>query len=373
MNARYSRQLALPGFGVAGQRALAASRVLVIGAGGLGSAVIPALAAAGVGTIGVVDDDTVELSNLHRQLLHRTADVGRSKTRSAAERVAALNPDTRFIPVEARLTAATALALFADFDIVVDGSDNFPTRYLANDAAALTGIPLVWGSVSQYGGQAGVAWAARGPNYRDLFPVAPPPGSVLSCELGGVLPTVVATVGSIMATEVIKIVTGVGTPLIGRVTVVDALSGGFRELSYSPDPTASPITELIDYELFCGVAPGSGSADGAGAGVVSAATTTAPSLTPSELASLTESITLLDVREPWEAEIVSLEGSVLMPLATLDATALDRSKPVVVYCHHGIRSATARAALERAGLDARHLAGGIDAWARDLDPTMARY
>jgi adenylyltransferase/sulfurtransferase len=174
-----------------------------------------------------------------------------------------------------------------------------------------------------------------------------------------------------MATEVIKIVTGIGTPLIGRVTVVDALSGGFRELSYSPDPTASPITELIDYELFCGVAPGSGSADGARAGVASTATAT--SLTPAELASLTESITLLDVREPWEADIVSLEGSVLMPLATLDAAALDRSKPVVVYCHHGIRSATARAALESAGLDARHLAGGIDAWARELDPTMARY
>ena len=369
MDARYSRQLALPGFGVHAQRALAASRVLVIGAGGLGSTVIPALAAAGVGAIGVVDDDTVELSNLHRQVIHTTADVGRSKTTSAAERVAALNPDTRFIAVEARLTAATALALFADFDVVVDGSDNFPTRYLANDAAVLTGIPLVWGSVSQYGGQAGVAWAARGPHYRDLFPVAPPPGSVLSCEVGGVLPTVVATVGSLMATEVIKIVTGIGTPLIGRVTVLDALSGGFRELSYAADPTASPITELIDYELFCGIAPRSGAAESASAAVA----TTATSLTPVELASLTETITLLDVREPWEAEIVSLEGSLLMPLATLDATALDPSKPVVVYCHHGIRSATARAALERAGLDARHLAGGIDAWARDLDPTMARY
>jgi adenylyltransferase/sulfurtransferase len=326
-----------------------------------------------VGTIGVVDDDTVELSNLHRQLIHGTADVGRSKTRSAAEKVAALNPDTRFIAVEARLTAATALALFADFDVVVDGSDNFPTRYLANDAAVLTRIPLVWGSVSQYGGQAGVAWAARGPHYRDLFPVAPPPGSVLSCEVGGVLPTVVATVGSIMATEVIKIVTGIGTPLIGRVTVVDALSGGFRELSYSADPTAPPITELVDYELFCGITPHAGAASVAVAAPDAGAGASATSLTPAELASLTESITLLDVREPWEAEIARLEGSVLMPLATLDATALDRSKPVVVYCHHGIRSATARAALESAGLDARHLAGGIDAWARELDPTMARY
>lgn len=359
MDARYSRQVALPGFGLHAQRTLAASRVLVIGAGGLGSTVIPALAAAGVGTIAVVDDDTVELSNLHRQLIHGIADVGRSKTRSAAEKVAALNPDTRFIAVEERLTSSTALALFADYDVVVDGSDNFATRYLANDAAVLTDIPLVWGSVSQYGGQVGVAWAARGPHYRDLFPVAPPPGSVPSCEVGGVLPTVVATVGSIMATEVIKIVTGVGTPLIGRVTVVDALSGGFRELSYLADPTASPITELIDYELFCGIAP--------------PAVTTATSLTPAELAATTDAITLLDVREPWEAAIVSLTGSLLMPLATLDPTALDPAKPVVVYCHHGIRSAIARAALETAGLDARHLAGGIDAWARDLDPAMARY
>jgi adenylyltransferase/sulfurtransferase len=358
MDARYSRQIALPGFGASAQDALEASRVLVIGAGGLGSSVIPSLAAAGVGTIGVIDDDTVETSNLHRQLMHTPADVGRSKTHSAAETVAALNPATRVIALDARLSAATSLELFADFDVVVDGSDNFPTRYLANDAAALTGIPLVWGSVSQYGGQVGVAWAARGPHYRDLFPVAPPPGSVLSCEVGGVLPTIVATVGSIMATEVIKIVTGVGTPLIGRVTVVDALMGGFRELSYAADPTAAPITELIDYEAFCGIAPSD----------------SAFALTPRQLATMSpDAITLLDVREPWEAAIASLPGSVLMPLASLDASALDRSKPVVLYCHHGIRSAAAREALARAGLDASHLTGGIDAWARELDPTMARY
>jgi adenylyltransferase/sulfurtransferase len=262
------------------------------------------------------------------------------------------------IALDARLSAATALELFAEYDVVVDGSDNFPTRYLANDAAVLAGIPLVWGSVSQYGGQVGVAWAARGPHYRDLFPVAPPPGSVLSCEVGGVLPTVVATVGSIMATEVIKIVTGVGTPLIGRVTVVDGLTGGFRELSYAADPTAAPITELADYEAFCGIVPSH----------------EASAVTPRQLASMSsDEITLLDVREPWEAAIVSLPGSVLMPLARLDAKALDSSKPVVVYCHHGIRSAAAREALAQAGLDASHLMGGIDAWARELDPAMARY
>ena len=358
MDARYSRQIALPGFGATAQGKLEASRVLVIGAGGLGSSVIPALAAAGVGTIGVIDDDTVETSNLHRQLMHTPADVGRSKTRSAAETIAALNPATTVIALDARLTAATALALFADFDVVVDGSDNFPTRYLANDAAVLTGIPLVWGSVSQYGGQVGVAWAARGPHYRDLFPVAPPPGSVLSCEASGVLPTVVATVGSIMSTEVIKIVTGIGTPLIGRITVVDGLTGGFRELTYAADPTAPPITELIDYDAFCGIAPSD----------------TAIGVSPQQLATMpSDEITLLDVREPWEAAIASLPGSVLMPLASLDASALDRSKSVVVYCHHGIRSATARATLAQAGLHASHLAGGIDAWARELDPAMARY
>jgi molybdopterin/thiamine biosynthesis adenylyltransferase len=244
---RYARQLALPGFGLEAQRALAAARVLVIGAGGLGSSVLPALAAAGVGTIGVIDDDTVELSNLHRQYIHGQADIGASKVASAAGSIAALNPATRVVELEERLTSRTALELFAGFDLVIDGSDNFPTRYLANDAAAISGIPLVWGAVSQYAGQAGVAWAAEGPQYRDLFPAPPPAGTVLSCEQGGVFPTVVAVIGSIMAGEAIKILTGVGVPLVGRVTTFDALSGAFRDLAYDRDPTAGPITELIDY------------------------------------------------------------------------------------------------------------------------------
>jgi len=351
---RYARQLALPGFGPEAQLRLADARVLVIGAGGLGSSVIPALAAAGIGTIGIIDDDTVELSNLHRQLAHGIADVGHPKARSAADAVAAIDPATTVHAIEARLTERNALELFADYDLVVDGSDNFPTRYLANDAAVLSGIPLVWGAVSQYAGQAGVAWAARGPQYRDLFPAPPPLGSVLSCEAGGVLPSVVAVIGSIMAGEVVKIVTGIGTPLIGRVTTFDALTGGFRELAYDRDPEASPITGLIDYELFCGIPN---------------------SLTVDELASCLDEVTLIDVREPWEAEIASLPGSVLLPLGSLENVldAIDRSKPVVVYCHAGIRSVGAVATLGAHGIPARSLVGGIDAWSRRIDPRIVRY
>lgn len=350
---RYSRQLALPGFGAAAQGRLAASRVLVIGAGGLGSAVIPALAAAGVGTIGIIDDDRVELSNLHRQLIHGEADVGRTKTQSAAETVAALNSATRVIAHEQRITAANALALLADYDLVVDGSDNFPTRYLADDAGTLTDTPVVWGAVSQYGGQAGLSWASRGPTYRDLFPVPPAPGSVLSCEVGGVLPTVVATIGSLIATEAIKVITGVGTPAVGTITTYDALTGSFRSLGYEKDPSATPITGLIDYDLFCGLV----------------------SVTPAELAGRGDDITLLDVREPWEAEIAALDGAVLIPLGVLEGALdqLDPAKPIVVYCHLGVRSASARTLLAAHGFTARQLAGGIDAWARDLDPDMARY
>ena len=368
---RYARQLALPGFGVAEQRALAGARVLVIGAGGLGSSVIPALAAAGVGTIGIVDDDTVELSNLHRQYIHGEGDVGSTKVASAAASVAAINPATTVVAFEERLTAETALAVFAGFDLVLDGSDNFPTRYLANDAASITGFPLVWGAVSQYAGQVGLAWAARGPQYRDLFPAPPPAGSVLSCEQGGVFPTVVAVIGSIMAGEAIKVITGVGEPLLGRVTTFDAVTGAFRELAYLPDPTALPITELIDYDAFCGVRSESDSA--------MSPTDTSDSVTPTELAALLEKgddVVLLDVREPWEADIASLPNSLLVPLGTLESVVdkLDPAEEFVVYCHHGMRSDQALQLLKGRGFDhARHLAGGIDAWSRDVDPDVARY
>ena len=369
---RYSRQLSLPGFGLPAQRSLAGARVLVIGAGGLGSSVIPALAAAGVGTIGIVDDDSVELSNLHRQYVHGQADVGTAKVDSAAASVATINPATTVTAIAERLTSATALELFAGYDLVLDGSDNFPTRYLANDAAAITGIPLVWGAVSQYAGQVGLAWAARGPQYRDLFPSPPPPGSVLSCEQGGVFPTVVAVIGSIMAGEALKVLTGVGQPLLGRVTTFDALTGGFRELGYDRDPSAAPITELIDYDAFCGVV-------GSETTMTDSGTPTPTSVTATELAASLaagDDVVLLDVREPWEAEIASLPGALLVPLGSLESVIdkLDPAEDFVVYCHHGVRSESGLRILQQHGFEhAKHLTGGIEAWSRDVDPAVARY
>jgi sulfur-carrier protein adenylyltransferase/sulfurtransferase len=342
MDERYSRQLVLPGFGASAQSRLEQARVLVIGAGGLGSAVLPALAAAGVGTIGLIDDDLVELSNLHRQTIHGTEDVGNYKTTSAVESMRAINPTVRVEPVEARLTNENALALFEQYDLIVDGSDNFATRYLAADAATITGTPLVWGAVSKYGGQASVA-LPYSPGYRDLFPV---PGTTESCEVGGVLPTTVAVIGSIMATEVLKLLTGIGEPLAGRVTTYDALTGRFREITFAK--SAEPVTELIDYELFCAVGS---SAIPAGA-------------------------SLLDVRETWEAEIASLPGAVLVPLGSLPDVIdkLDPQEEWVVYCHHGIRSQQAVDYLRQRGFEhVSNLEGGIDAWARDNDPSMARY
>ena len=342
MDPRYSRQLVLPGFGASAQARLEQARVLVIGAGGLGSAVLPALAAAGVGTIGIIDDDLVELSNLHRQTIHGTEDVGNFKTTSAIESMRAINPSVRVEPVEARLDSANALELFAQYDLVVDGSDNFPTRYLAADAATITATPVVWGAVSKYGGQASVALPG-GPGYRDLFPV---PGTAESCEVGGVLPTTVAVIGSIMATEVLKVLTGVGEPLAGRVTTYDALTGRFREIAFST--SAEPVTALIDYELFCGV----GDSD------------------------IPAGASLLDVRETWEAEIASLPGALLVPLGSLPDVIdrLDPQEDWVVYCHHGIRSLQAVELMKQHGFESvRSLEGGIDAWARANDPTMARY
>ncbi len=346
MDPRYSRQLVLPGFGASAQARLGEARVLVIGAGGLGSAVLPSLAAAGVGTIGVIDDDLVELSNLHRQTIHGTEDVGNYKTTSAIESMRAINPGVRVEPVEARLTSDNALGLFETYDLIVDGSDNFPTRYLAADAATLTGKPLVWGAVSQYGGQASVALPG-GPGYRDLFPVPPEPGTVENCEVGGVLPTTVAVIGSIMATEVLKALTGVGEPLAGRVTTYDALTGRFREIAFAK--SAEPVTELIDYDSFCGIArPGD----------------------------IPAGASLLDVRETWEAEIASLPGALLVPLGSLPDVidSLDPQEDWVVYCHHGVRSQQAVDYLRQRGFESvRNLDGGIDAWAKANDPGMARY
>lgn len=369
--ARFARQIALPGFGIAGQDRLAAARVLVIGAGGLGSTVIPTLAGAGVGTIGIIDDDSVETSNLHRQLVHGTADVGRPKVDSAADRVAAIAPDVAVVRHAERLSAANALEIVGGYDLVVDGSDNFPTRYLANDAAVLTDVPLVWGAVSQFGGQVGVSWARRGPQYRDLFPTPPPPGSVLSCAVGGVLPTTVGVVGSLMASEAIKIITGIGEPLIGRVTVFDGLAGTFRELGYEADPEAAPVTALVDYDAFCGITP---PVEQSGAAATPPAQGT-DTVSAAALADTLSDVTLVDVREPWEAEIAAIDGSVLLPLGEIAdrIEEIDVSRPVILYCHHGIRSAAALRILHDAGVASRHLDGGIDAWSLTVDPTIARY
>lgn len=373
--ARHARQLALPGFGAEAQESLSRARVLVIGAGGLGSVVLPQLVGAGVATapegrIGIIDDDVVELSNLHRQHLHATADLGRLKVDSAAERLRAMDPAVTIVRHPERFTSENALALLADYDVLVDGSDGFVTRYLAADAATLRGIPLVWGAVLQFDGQVGTA-PVGGPGYRDLFPAPPDPATVLDCATGGVLPAVCGVIGAIMAAQVVAIVTGAGESLVGRVITYDARSGRFRELAYGRDPEASPVTELIDYERFCGVT------GGASAGAVGG-----DDLAPTELAALLDrSATgdaaplLLDVREPWEHELVALPGSTLIPLGQLPGAiaSLPRDRAIVAYCHHGIRSRHALDLLRAAGLDARHLTGGIDAWSTQVDPALERY
>ncbi|MEN0083742.1 MAG: ThiF family adenylyltransferase [Leifsonia sp.] len=358
--ARYARTAQLPGFGPVAQRRLRAARVLVVGAGGLGSAVLPLLASTGFGTIGIVDDDRVEPSNLPRQAIHTPSDIGRAKVESAAETVRALDDTIEVRLLAERLTSENAREILSGYDLVLDGSDNFPTRYLVDDAATLAGIPVVWGAVHQTGGQAGLSWAAQGPTYRDLFPVPPAPGSVASCAEAGALPSVCGVVGGLMVSQAILLVTGTGDPLLGRVVVHDGLRGTFRELAYARDPEAEPVTELIDYDLFCGVTD---------------------TMSPAELhARLVagEPHTLLDVREPWEADIVELPGSLLVPLGVIErdpegVAARLPEGPLVIVCHHGIRAETARQLLDSAGMPGLVLAGGIEAWARDVDPTLPRY
>jgi adenylyltransferase/sulfurtransferase len=362
--------LSLPGFGEQAQRRLANARVLVVGAGGLGSATVPYLASAGVGTIGIVDTDVVELSNLHRQVAYGMNDLGRSKTESLAAAVAASNPETSVVRHELWLDSANILELLADYDLVLDGSDNFATRYLVNDAAALAHKPLVWGAILQYSGKVGVAWADHGPTYRDLFPTPPHPGSVVNCAEGGVLPGVCAAIGAIMGSETVKLITGIGSPLIGRVTVYDALEGTFREVEYQSSPDADEITELIDYESFCGTPQLEAEQ--------LEAEEAEDEIGPVELAERlrTRSVQLIDIREPWEASIASIEGSRLIPLGTLGHSleSLDREEPLVLYCHHGSRSALALDLLRRSGFTrATHLSGGIDAYSSQVDPSLARY
>jgi len=379
--ARGSRHLMLPGFGLSGQRRLAAAKVLVIGAGGLGSPVLQYLAAAGVGTIGIVDFDTVDLSNLQRQVIHRTASIGELKTASAARAIGELNPLVAVVEHAVRLDTGNAVQLFSGYDLVVDGSDNFATRYLANDAAAILGTPYVWGSVFRFDGQVTVFWESapdgRSLDYRDLHPVPPAPGEVLSCDEAGVLGAVCASIGAMMATEAIKLITGIGEPLLGRIQILDALAGGWREVRLSRRAGRMPVTELIDYELFCGVRPVSGDAAasvGAHGGVVHGdREISAEELCAGEIRAGGKP-NLIDVREPFEHELVHIDGARLVPLAQLldDPAALGEG-PFVVYCKTGIRSQRAVEALRAAGADAVSLRGGIQAWLDLADPGGMRY
>ncbi len=368
---RYSRHLALPEVGVAGQERLRAARVLLIGAGGLGSPAALYLGAAGVGTLGIVDFDVVDATNLQRQVLHGTPDVGRPKLDSARDRLAALNPHVAVEPHATRLTSANARGIIAGYDVVVDGTDNFPTRYLANDACALEGKPLVYGSIFRFEGQASLFDAATGPCYRCLYPEPPPPGLVPSCAEGGVLGVLPGIIGSIQALEAIKWILGAGESLQGRLLLFDALRLRFRELALRKDPECplcgprATIRELIDYEAFCGI----GSAVPARGMVVRATELAA------ELAGPGAPL-LLDVREPHEWEIARIDGARLLPLGQLPARLgeIDPHAAIVTYCHRGVRSMRALEILRGAGFgNVRSLDGGIDSWALEVDRTMDRY
>lgn len=353
---RLSRNIALPQLGLDGQGRLSAARVLVIGAGGLGSPVLQYLAAAGTGTIGIVDFDVVDSSNLQRQVIHRTASIGEPKTRSAARAIRELDSAIEVIEHAVRLDRSNALDLFGGYDVIVDGSDNFATRYLANDAAALLRKPYVWGSVLRFDGQVTVFWegspSGASVDYRDVHPIPPAPGDVLSCDEAGVLGSVCGTIGSIMASEAVKIVCGIGEPLIGRLLSFDGLTSRWREIAISRRDDRMPVAELIDYDLFCGVAP------------------TAPTITSAEVREMV-SPQLLDVREASERAALSIPNSTHLPLAMLlaDPSVVGErmradAGPLVVYCASGQRSAWAVDVLRVAGVDAVSLAGGIRAWER---------
>ncbi|GAA2034891.1 adenylyltransferase/sulfurtransferase MoeZ [Agromyces tropicus] len=369
---RFARQRVLPGVGADGQHRLAAAHVVVLGAGGLGSAVIPALAAAGVGRLTIVDDDRVEPTNLHRQTLHRDPDVGRAKVESAAETVAGLAPGIEVVPVATRFDEGGADRLLAGADLVVDGTDDLLTRYVADAAAARAGIPLVWGSAARFSGQVGVCWEARGVSYRDLFP-EPPADAGLSCEIDGILPTVCTVTGGMMAGEALKLLTGVGEPMLGRVAVYDALTGRTREIAYARAADAPPRPNGPERPTAGG--PPREVRAGRTAGTSTPAGEVGADALAEELASATPPI-LLDVREPWEAEIATIPGASLIPLGELDDRAgeLDRAASVVVFCHLGVRSRLAAERLASAGFGrVRNLTGGIDAWSLAVDPDVTRY
>jgi sulfur-carrier protein adenylyltransferase/sulfurtransferase len=370
---RYSRHLIMPEVGMEGQQKLKAARVLCIGAGGLGSPLALYLGAAGVGTLGIVDFDVVDYTNLQRQIIHSTADVGRKKLDSAADKLKAINPYLNIRKFDTRLSSENALEIFGDFDIIADGTDNFPTRYLVNDACVLTGKPNVYGSIFRFEGQASVFATEAGPCYRCLYPEPPPPGLVPSCAEGGVLGILPGLVGVIQATEAIKLILGKGDSLIGRLLLVDALGMKFRELKLRKNPdcpvcgTHRTITKLIDYNEFCGIR-----------GEESVVDVNVPEMQVEELKQKLdagEDIFVLDVREPHEYQICNIGGH-LIPLGDLPkrVNELDSSREIVAHCRSGMRSAKAVDFLKQSGFKkVRNLAGGILAWADRVDPTMPKY
>jgi adenylyltransferase/sulfurtransferase len=366
----------MPEVGLEGQKRLKAASVLLIGAGGLGSPLALYLAAAGVGRLGLVDFDVVDFSNLQRQVIHHTSDVGRPKLQSARERIAAINPEVQVDLYEARLSSANALTIFEPYDIIIDGTDNFPTRYLVNDACVLLKKPNVYGSIFRFDGQASVFYPGRGPCYRCLYPEPPPPGEVPSCAEGGVLGILPGLVGCIQATEAVKLILGKGTPLIGRLLLYDALEMSFREFKIRRNPKCPvcgdnpTVTQLIDYEQFCGMRGQESAAPPADE---------REEITPEELKARLDRgdrPVILDVRNPPEVDICRLDGSVLIPLPELPERfgELDREKEMVVHCKSGVRSARAIAFLKAQGFRRlKNLKGGILAWAERVEPGMPRY
>ena len=374
---RYSRHLIIPDVAMAGQQRLMNAKVLCVGAGGLGSPALMYLAAAGVGTLGIVEFDTVDESNLQRQIIHGQSDIGKSKAISAKEKIAEINPHVNVIVHELRLDTDNVMEIFSQYDLIVDGTDNFATRYLVNDACVLLKKPYVWGSIYRFDGQASVFWAEYGPCYRCLYPEPPPPGMVPSCAEGGVLGVLCASIGSIQTTETIKLIAGIGEPLIGQLMIYDALEMSYRKIKVRKDPKCPLCSDkptqtalLPDYEAFCGVL-----SDAAEVAVKDS------TISVTELKAKIDNkdkFLLIDVREPSEFEIVKIPGAVLIPKqGFLDGSALaglPQDKPIILHCKSGVRSAECLAILKSAGFaDATHVSGGVVAWAKQIDTSLPVY
>jgi sulfur-carrier protein adenylyltransferase/sulfurtransferase len=371
---RYSRHLIMPEVALDGQKKLKAAKVLTVGTGGLGSPLALYLAAAGVGTIGIVDFDVVDESNLQRQILHGTSDIGRPKVESAREKLLDINPNVNVVVHEEALTSENALSILADYDVIVDGTDNFPTRYLVNDASVLLGKPNVYGSIFRFEGQASVFWAEEGPCYRCLYPEPPPPGLVPSCAEGGVLGILPGAIGVVQATETVKLILGVGEPLIGRLMLYDALGMSFREMKLRKDPNCPvcgenpTVTELIDYQEFCGIPQAAAAEEANGV----------PEITVGELKQRMENgsrLNVIDVREPHEYEVANL-GVRLIPLGELPQrlAELDQNETYAIHCKTGGRSGKAVKLMKDAGFgEVYNVKGGITAWSEEIDPSVPKY